>query len=387
MNISSIHMPKLVCGRGAISFVNTLHSRRVAVLGYAPSVQQTAEALFSGTDTAVQYIATVSREPLIGDLLALAEKVRAFQPDLILAIGGGSVMDMAKGLHLLYEHPQLSFEDCLKPFSLPELGTRAQSVFVPTTSGTGSEVSSAAVFINETTQVKNLLLSNTLIPTYAVIDADFTDRLPDAVLTASALDALCHAVESTTAKNATVFTKAIATQAALDILEYLPAAVDRSLPPQQLADAREKVHMAATMAGIAITNAFTGIVHSYDHPGPAFGLPHGIVCAVMLPYSMKLVGANEGYACIARRLGYQGDTDLLSRQLIHHILRFDRSLGIEPSFAAQGIDKEAYFANVPRWAELSLQGMATKMSPAQMDIEKGKLFYTMCYNGSLAENA
>lgn len=382
MNISQIHMPQLICGRGSLSFVNTLHKKRAAVLGYADSVRTMAEALFAETDTEIRYIATVDREPLISDLFRYVEQVRDFAPDLILAIGGGSVMDMAKGLHLFYEHPELTFADCLKPFSLPELGVKAQSVFVPTTSGTGSETSSAAVFIDPETRVKSLLLSNTLIPTYAVIDAELTDPLPDAVLTASALDALCHAIESTTAQNASVFTKAVATEAALDILEYLPAAVDHSLPAERTAAAREKVHMAATLSGIAITNAFTGIVHSYDHPGPAFDLPHGLVCAVMLPWSMELVGPNESYACISRRLGYTGDTAQLSRRLMTHILEFDRRLGISTSFMDMGIDEAEYFANVPRWAEISLQGMATKMSPAQIDVKKGVRFYTMSYYGT-----
>lgn len=118
------------------------------------------------------------------------------------------------------------------------------------------------------------------------------------------LDALCHAIESTTARNTNDFTRAIATQSALDILEYLPIAADSNSSDQQRRAAKEKLHMAATMAGIAITNSFTGIVHSYDHPGPEFGIPHGIVCGIMLPYSMEMVGPTEEYACIARRLGY-----------------------------------------------------------------------------------
>jgi hypothetical protein len=218
------------------------------------------------------------------------------------------------------------------------------------------------------------------IPDYAVVDADFTDQLPDSVLIASAMDALSHAIESTTAKNASVFTKATATQAALDLLEYLPAAVDDLQPERRLA-AREKVHMAATMAGISITNSFTGIVHSYDHPGPAFDLPHGIVCGIMLPYSMKMVGPHESYACIAGRLGYHGTVEELSNRLADHIFEFSRKLGLKTNFAELGIDRAAYFDHVPQWAEISLRGMATQMSPADMDLEKGIAFYTMCYQG------
>ena len=379
MSFSRTHMPEIVCGRGSIAFVKTLHKKRIAILGYADSIKQLAEDLFSDTDAEVFYVGTFDREPLISDLFTHLEGVSAFEPDLFLAIGGGSVMDMAKGLHLFYENPDLKFEDALKPFTLPELGTKADAVFVPTTSGTGSEASSAAVFINPETRVKNLILSNTLIPRYAVVDADFTDQLPDSVLKASALDALSHAIEATTAKNTSSFTKAIATQAALDILEYLPIATDAV--SEQRMEAREKVHMAATFAGIAITNSFTGIVHSYDHPGPAFDLPHGTVCGIMLPYSMKFVGPHESYACIARRLGYNGTTETLSERLSDHILEFSRKLGLQTTFAALGIDADQYFSLVPRWAEISLQGMATKMSPANMNVEKGVKFYTLCYHG------
>lgn len=337
--------------------------------------------IFAGTDTEIRYIASIQREPLIGDIFDNLPALQEFQPDLILAIGGGSVMDVAKGLHLFYENPHLSFADSLKPFALPALGKKAVSVHVPTTSGTGSETSSAAVFIHPETKVKNLLLSNTLIPQYAVVDADFTDHLPLAIQIVSGLDAMCHAIESTTAANSNVFTKAIATQAALDVLDYLPDAVNMDLPEAQRLAAKEKLHMAATMAGIAITNSFTGIVHSYDHPGPAFHLPHGVVCGIMLPYAMELVGPQEEYACLARRLGYRGDRTALWQQLISHIRNLNHRLGLSDTFAGAGVDEKAYFQQVPTWAEISLAGIATKLSPANMDLEKGKRFYTRCYYG------
>ena len=305
--IKMTHMPALICGRGAVKFAATLGRKRAAVIGYTDSVEEKAREIFAGTDTEIRYIASIQREPLIGDIFDNLPALQEFQPDLILAIGGGSVMDVAKGLHLFYENPHLSFADSLKPFALPALGKKAVSVHVPTTSGTGSETSSAAVFIHPETKVKNLLLSNTLIPQYAVVDAEFTDHLPPAIQIVSGLDAMCHAIESTTAANSNVCTKAIATQAALDVLDYLPDAVNMDLPEAQRLAAKEKLHMAATMAGIAITNSFTGIVHSYDHPGPAFHLPHGVVCGIMLPYAMELVGPQEEYACLARRLGYRGD--------------------------------------------------------------------------------
>ena len=223
---SRIYMPNIVCGRGSLSFAASLGKKRVAVLGYADTVAELAKDVFKDTDAEVRYIATVSHEPLIRDIFDNLPAVMEFKPDLILAIGGGSVMDVSKGLHLFYENPDMTFEESLKPFALPELGKLAISVFVPTTSGTGSETSSAAVFINEKTHVKSLLLSNTLIPDYTILDADLTDRLPRSVQISTGLDALCHAIESTTARNTNDFTRAIATQSALDILEYLPIAAD-----------------------------------------------------------------------------------------------------------------------------------------------------------------
>ena len=139
--------------------------------------------------------------------------------------------------------------------------------------------------------------------------------------------------------------------------------------------------MAATLAGMSITNAFTGIVHSYDHPGPAFNLPHGIVCGIMLPWSMEMVGPTEAYACIARRLGYQGTVEELSKALIGHIRALMGKLGLADTFQGAGVNEEKYFADVPRWSEISLNALATKLSPANMDLEKGKRFYTLCYFG------
>lgn len=380
-SFSRIYMPNIICGRGSISFVKTLGRKRIAVLGYADTVRQMVGAWFADTDAEIRYIATISQEPRIRDLYDNLPAVQEFQPDLILAIGGGSTMDVAKGLHLFYENPDLSFEDSLKPFTLPELGKKAISVFVPTTSGTGAETSSAAVFINEETKVKSLLLSNTLIPHYTILDANFTDHLPVSVQVATGLDAMAHAIESLTARNTNPFTRAIATQAALDILENLPVAADRSAPEAVRLEAKDKLHMAATLAGMSITNAFTGIVHSYDHPGPAFQLPHGIVCGIMLPWSMEMVGPTDAYATIARRLGYRGTTEELSKALIDHIRRLMGQLGLADTFQGAGIPEDKYFAEVPRWSEISLNALATKLSPANMDFEKGKRFYTLCYYG------
>ncbi|MEF2806594.1 MAG: iron-containing alcohol dehydrogenase [Massilistercora timonensis] len=378
-SINQLCMPKIICGRGSCSFLSTLGRKRVGVLGYDETVFPRIREVFQGQDTEICYLATIDHEPEIGDIFDNLEKISEFQPDLILAVGGGSVLDVAKGLHLFYENPTLTFEESLRPYSLPPLGKKALLAAVPTTSGTGSETSSAAVFVEPKSRVKKLLLSNTLIPHYAVIDADYTDGLPRQVQIAGGLDALCHAVEASIARNSSAFTKALALEAALDILENLPVAVAPETEEERRKAAREKLHVAATMAGIAITNSCTGIVHSYDHPGPAFGLAHGVTCGIMLSHAMRITGPMPEYATLARRLGYCGDEESLFKQLFIHIQKMNAALGMPNSFEAAGVDEKEYFDRVPQWAKISLTAFATEMSPVDMDEEKGVRFYQYCY--------
>ena len=143
-NFSRAYMPNIICGKGSISFVNTLGKKRAAVLGYNDSVKALAEKIFEGTDTEIRYIATIEHEPLIKDLFDNLPTMNEFQPDLILAIGGGSVMDVAKGLHLFYENPEMSFEDSLKPFQLPVLGKKLKGYDHPDALLTGVETRSSS---------------------------------------------------------------------------------------------------------------------------------------------------------------------------------------------------------------------------------------------------
>ena len=378
---SRIFMPQIVCGRGSLAFVKTLGKKKAAVFGFADHVRGIVEELFADTDTEVRYIATIDHEPLKKDLFDNIPKVQEFAPDLILAIGGGAVMDVAKGVRIFYEYPDMPYEDALKPFQLPPLGIKSTAVFVPTTSGTGSEGSSAAVFIDEKTRVKNLILSNGLIPEYAILDSSFTDTLPKSVQIATGLDALCHAIESTTTANTNAFVMAIAQQAALDIIDNLPVAVSDETGEEEKQKAKEKLHIAASLAGSAITNAFTGICHSYDHPGPAFDIPHGIVCGIMLPNSIRLIGGHPSYSCIAKRLGLTGTDAELAEGLAAFLQDLNTRLGVPNTFRELGIDEAAYLEKIPFWSEVSLQGLPTKMSPAGMDMEKSERFFKMCYYG------
>ncbi len=382
---SILSMPQFITGRGSVSFFSSLGKTKIGIIrggkSYNASLKNTIEKLAKESGAEICYLAQIRNEPYVEDIFSCMEEVRNFEPDMILAIGGGSVLDTAKAIHLFYENPDMAFEDALIPFTLPTLGKKAVHVSVPTTSGTGSESTSVAVFIDRVTQVKQLLLDNHLIPHYAVLDADLTDSLPDSIRIATAMDALTHAIEASTAKNASVMTQAIALEAALDIMEYLKEALSSCTDREAQALAREKIHIASAMAGTAITNSCTGLAHSYDHPGPAFGKAHGSVCGLMLPYTMVLCGPHPNYAVLAKRLGYSGNEKELSQALINHLIFLRKKLSLETSFKEMGIPEAAYFEWVPKWADCSLPAMATQMSPAAMDSEKGRILYDACYFG------
>lgn len=383
---SILSTPQFVTGRGSISFFATLGCKRIGVIRGGRSLnddlKHTIEKLAEDSGAKLEYLAQIRNEPYIEDIFKCMDQVRAFEPDLILAVGGGSVLDTAKAIHLFYENPEMKFEDALIPFTLPKLGKKAVHVSVPTTSGTGSETTSVAVFIDPDTQIKKLLLDNNLIPHYAVLDADTTDSLPDSIRIATAMDALTHAVEASTATNASVMTKAIALEAAADILDNLQDAVSACPDTERQKKAREKIHIASAMAGVAITNSCTGLAHSYDHPGPAFSKSHGSVCGLMLPYTMQMCKAQESYAVLSRRLGYSGSTEELSAKLIQHLFALRKALSLELTFQEMGIDEKEYFDRVPGWASSSLNAMATQVSPVDMTEEKGIALYRACYYGS-----
>jgi alcohol dehydrogenase class IV len=378
---SVLSTPKFITGRGSVSFITSLEKKRIGIISYNKSLIEKIEMLVAESGAKVQYLAEIRNEPSIEDIFSHMEEVRSFEPDMILAIGGGSVLDTAKAIHLFYENPDMEFKNALIPFTLPKLGKRAIHVSVPTTSGTGSEATSAAVFIDPITNVKKLLLDNHLIPHYAVLDANLTDSLPDCVRIATAMDALTHAIEASTAANASVMTRAIALEAAMDIMENLPDSLNNCPYESVQALSREKIHIASAMAGVAITNSCTGLAHSYDHPGPAFSKAHGAVCGLMLPYTMGFCGAHPSYATLARRLGYQGNEKELTQHLIDHLFRLRESLSLELTFEEMGIDRIEYFNRVETWSKVSLDAIATVVSPAEMTIDRGVELYNSCYYG------
>ena len=310
---------------------------------------------------AYQIFSDVEPDPTLACAKRGAEEMRAFAPDVIIALGGGSAMDAAKIMWVMYEHPEADFMDMAMRFldirkrvyTFPTMGEKAYFIAVPTSSGTGSEVTPFAVITDEKTGVKYPLADYALLPNMAIVDTDLMMTQPKGLTAASGIDALVHSLEAYASVMATDFTDGLALRAIQNIFTYLPACYDNGLNEPV---AREKMANASTMAGMAFANAFLGVCHSMAHKLGAFHhLPHGVANAVLLtdvmrynadPRPQKMGTFSqyayphtlERYAEVARFLGLSGNSDEeLLEQLIAKIEALKERVGIKKTSAPEQI--------------------------------------------------
>ncbi|MGW1957878.1 bifunctional acetaldehyde-CoA/alcohol dehydrogenase [Streptomyces sp. NPDC001920] len=351
-------------------------------LGFVDRVSRVLQR--RGEPVTVQIIDNVEPEPSIDSVQRGAGLMRDFRPDTIIALGGGSPMDAAKVMWLLYEQPDIDFADMRQKFSdirkrafrFPTLGSRARLVCVPTTSGTGAEVTPFAVISDPATGKKYPLADYALTPSVAIVDPLLTTALPPALAADSGFDALTHAIEAYVSVYANDFTDGLALHAIRLIFEHIEAAVnDRDGSAQ----AREKMHNAGTIAGMAFGNAFLGIVHAMSHTlGATFHIAHGRTNAVLLPHVIryngtvptKLTGwpkyenyrAPERFQDIARTLGLPATTAQEGvESLALAVERLRDAVGIEPSFQALGVGERAFLDALP---QQSLNAYEDQCAPA-----------------------
>ncbi len=362
---SQLYASQLVTGRGAIRFLATLGKKKAAVLYDGRILDEgkkaAVAAILQAGGCEARFVADIRNEPFFSDILAAAEDVRAFGPDLFVAIGGGSVMDTAKAVWLFYEHPELPFADAFIPFALPPSTGQAIIAAVPTTSGTGSETTCCAVFTDQETKAKSLMLSYHIMPAYAILDADFTDTMPDSIAAFTGMDALTHALEAAVCKAASPLVRSIGISAALEMYENLPCSSGRAAGDK--AAARELCHIGATMAGIAINNCSAGLAHTLDQAGPYFNLPHGMVCGILLPYTTAFHSPHPSYITFGRRLGFSGGPEQICRSLVEALWQFTGQIGIPHSFREAGCDEAEFMKKIPDFISGLDTSMAANLSP------------------------
>lgn len=352
----------------------------------------------------LQIIDNVEPEPSIDSVQRGARLMRDFRPDTIIALGGGSPMDAAKVMWLLYEHPDTDFADMRHKFSdirkrafrFPVLGRLARLVCVPTTSGTGAEVTPFAVISDPATGKKYPLADYALTPSVAIVDALLTTELPAALAADSGFDALTHALEAYVSVYANDFTDGLALHAIRLVFDNIEAAVnDRTGRP----DARERMHNAGTIAGMAFGNAFLGIVHAMSHTlGATFHIAHGRTNAVLLPHVIRHNGtvptkltawpryesyrAPERFQDIARALGLPATTPAEGVESLATAVECLReAVGIEPSFRSLGVDERAFLDALPQQALNAYEDQCAPANPRMPMLDDMREIMRTAYYG------
>ena len=328
-----------------------------------------------------------------------------FKPDCIIAVGGGSAMDAAKVMWVLYEHPEVDFLDMAMRFmdirkrvyTFPKMGEKAYFIAVPTSAGTGSEVTPFAVITDETTGIKYPLADYELLPNMAIVDSDLMMNAPKSLTSASGMDALVHSIEAYVSIMSTEWTDSMALKARNLIFEYVPKAYNEGANNPE---AREKMAHAATLAGMAFANAFLGICHSMGHKLGAFHhLPHGVTVSIVLNEVMKYNSvenpnkmgtfpqyeyphALRRYAEIAESLGIQGNNDY--EKLNGLLIKIDELkdiVGIKHSIKDYGISEEEFMKTLDKMSEQAFDDQCTGANPRYPTIEEIKELYLKAYYG------
>jgi acetaldehyde dehydrogenase / alcohol dehydrogenase len=345
----------------------------------------------------------VEPDPSFDTIVRGVEAMKAFKPDVIIAVGGGSAMDAAKGMWLLYEHPDIDFKGMRlkfmdirkRAFHFPELGNKCKMVCIPTTSGTGSEVTAFAVITDKTNNIKYPLTDYSLTPDVAIVDPQFVLSMPKSTTADTGLDVLTHAIEAFVSVLASDYTDGLAMRAIELVFKYLPLAYENGGDRE----AREKMHNASCMAGMAFTNAFLGLNHSMAHKlGGEYHVPHGRANAILLPFVIEYNAAkptkyaawpkyeyyiaDKRYAEIACHLGLPASTTEEGvASLVNAVRNLMRKLNMPMSIKATGIDERTFIANLDSLSDKAFSDQCTTANPRLPLVKEISEIYKKAFYG------
>lgn len=368
-------------------------------LGYTKKVTDVLDTL----DIQYKIFSDVKPDPDLTTINKARDMVESFEPDILLALGGGSPIDACKILWIMYEHPELKFEDLARRFmdirkrifEFPQMGVKAQMVAIPTTSGTGSEVTPFSIITDDKTGVKYAIADYALTPSMAIVDTDLVLTMPKGLCAASGIDVMTHALESYVSCMATDYTRGLSVESGKLIYENLIKSYETAD-----AEAREKVHHAATIAGMAFANAFLGVCHSMAHKlGAAFHIPHGFANALLICQVIRY-NANDcpakqatfpqyrfpntkaAYAAFARGIGLKGKTDDEAvENLIAALQEMKKKLNIPLSIKDWGISEKDWEEAMKKLPELAFDDQCTGANPRYPLFKEIEQMYRYAYDG------
>lgn len=354
-------------------------SRRLVEDGTIPKIRTILEeagivsAVFSG----------VEADPSIATVRKGVEAFNAFQPDLIIGVGGGSPIDAAKAMWIFYEHPDLTFEEAAKPFSLPELRQKAKFIAIPTTSGTGTEVTSFSVITDHETGIKYPIADYNITPDIAIVDTSLVAGMTKELVANTGMDALTHAIEAYVSKASNPVTDALAMKAIEMCVENVAASYHGN------SQARGEMHIAQCIAGMAFSNAILGIVHSMAHKsGKAADIPHGCANAIYLTYVIQYNAKEDctRFAEIARRLGLAGANDAdLTKSLVDCIKQLRVEMNMPASLKEYGVPEKEFMDTIDQISAAAVDDPCTGTNPRPITVPQMKRLFEAVYYGNDVE--
>lgn len=374
----------LYYGKGSMEVLKTLKGKKATIVTGGCSMKKfgfldTVENYLKEAGMEIQHIDGVEPDPSVETVMKGAKLMQQFQPDWIVSIGGGSPIDAAKAMWVFYEHPEAKFEDIAKPFNIPTLRNKARFIAIPSTSGTATEVTAFSVITDYSVGIKYPLADFEITPDIAILDPEIAYKMPAQLTAYTGIDALTHATEAITASQASDFSDPLALKAIKMIKENLEASYAGN------ENARDNMHIAQCLAGMAFSNALLGICHSMAHKsGAIFDIPHGCANGIYLPYVIRFnrKNAEAKYAEIARCIGLAGNTDSeLTDAYILYIETLNKKLGIQSSLKEYGISESIFKEKLDIISENAANDACTFSNPRPTAPSDFKKLFTAVYYG------
>lgn len=376
----------LYMGENALEALKTLKGKKaIIVFGSERMIKDGTIGIVQGylkeAGIESELFSGVEADPSVGTVMCGAESMKKFQPDIIIGIGGGSPIDAAKAMWIFYEYPESTFEEIAKPFNLPELRKKAYFVAIPTTSGTGTEVTAFSVICDEKTGVKYPIADFNITPDIAILDTNLVKGLTKTLVANTGMDALTHSLEAIVSTVSNPLTDCLAMKA----IEMVVSDIIPSYNGDE--KARNNMHLAQCLAGMSFSNAILGIVHSMAHKtGKIFDVPHGMANAIYLPYVIEYNAKNPRakaiYADVAKRLGLKANSeDEFVEALIKLIRSLKKELNMPDSLKEYGVSEDCFLKELDYISEHAVEDPCTGTNPREIDTETMKKMFKAVYYG------
>lgn len=371
-------------GEKSLDVLKTIKGKKAVIVTGGSSMKKfgfldKVEAYLKEAGIEVKHITGVEPDPSVETVMNGAAIMREFQPDWIVSIGGGSPIDAAKAMWIFYEYPEFTFEQAVIPFGIPELRKKAKFIAIPSTSGTATEVTAFSVITDYKAKIKYPLADFNLTPDIAIVDPELAQTMPPELVAHTGMDALTHAIEAYVAGLRSSFSDPLAMQSITMIKENLLKSFEGN------EEARNEMHIAQCLAGMAFSNALLGISHSMAHKtGAVLHIPHGCANAIFLPYVIDFNKKSCGsrYADIARNLKLAGKSqDELIDSLTSMIRNLNKSMNVPCSLAEYGVIKEDFEANIDHIAENAIKDACTGSNPRPINVDEMKKIFVCTFTG------